>query len=230
MIEAKENIFRDNLGFSDFFKKYTPSFDIDGILIDSVKYVTERFNLDYGTNYLPTDMRVFAIVTRWLADLGYSKEHSDKEELRYWYTTELMGAPLRPGIYDFLSKLDSQGIPISIVSSRPKELREPTIKWLKEKLPFLDEERIFIQQGSEMKPHIYKTFIIQQFLKEFASIVHFEDMLNHAETILANTDGRCKLVLLSNMPLYIKNNFRIFKIEGRDSFSLPSFEQVDSLF
>ena len=47
-----------------------------------------------------------------------------------------------------------------------------------------------------MKPHIYKTFIIQQFLKEFASIVHFEDMLNHAETILANTDGRCKLVLL----------------------------------
>ncbi len=217
---------REKFDYRKFFKKYKPSFDLDGVLIDSLDYVTEIFNNEYGTNYLATDMRTLGSVKDWLIGMGYSEDYANRKNYEYWYGDRLFQAPLKTGAKEFLEKLDSEGIPIAVISSRPENLKSGTTEVLMKNLPFLKEENIFIQDNSEMTGDIYKAFTIN---KENIGI-HFEDMHIHAKAVLDYTDSFIGLMsniyVLSDPPY----NERIIRFKGRTYYQLPDFNVVAERF
>ncbi len=218
----------EKLEYQEFFLIRKPSLDLDGVVIDSITYITNIFNQDHGTNFLPADMRVFKAVKYWLLSMGCSESYADKKELEYWYSERLLGAPFKPGAIEFLEKLNSAKKPIhpTIVSSRPPNIAEETRELLLDKLPFLDPDKIFIQANREMPGDIYKAFIIG---KERVGY-HFEDMIPHTKTILDYTNASVGLFSNINGILDRYYDNRIMRFRGQTPFDLPDFNQVMEKF
>lgn len=212
--------------FYKFFSEHKPSFDIDGVLIDSLQYVTELFNKDHKTNHIATDMRKFYIVKSWLKEMGYSEKYINKKEYEYWYSDKLLGAPIKAGAKEFLENLNAKGIDITVISSRPDRLRADTVKVLVDNIPFLKEENIFIQKNTEMIGDIYKAFIINK--KNIG--IHFEDLRDHAKTVLDYTNSM--VGLMSNIDGLNEScyNGRIIRFKGKTPFILPDFGDVSARF
>lgn len=228
---VKENI-RFEVGsperynFYKFFSEHKPSFDIDGVLIDSLKYVTELFNKDHKTNYVPTDMRKFNMVNEWLKEMGFSEEYINKKRYEYWYSEKLFDAPLIADAKEFLESLYDAGVEITVVSSRPDHLRTGTVKVLTDNIPFLKEENIFIQNNHEMTGDVYKTFIINK--RNIG--IHFEDLQDHAKTVLDHT--KSMIGLMSNIDGLNESFYdgRIIRFKGKTPLLLPDFGDVSARF
>jgi len=210
----------------DYFLTHRPSFDLDGVLINSIEYITGVFNKEHGTNFIATDMREFKIVKKWLLQMGYSKSYADCKELEYWYGDKLLESPFNSGAIEHLCKLDALGVPITVISSRPKGLRESTIELLVKNTPIL-RENIFIQNGSEMPGNIWKAFVVGK----TGVGIHFEDNPSHSEAVLDYTEADvCLMANLIDLDFNPNYSERLFRIKGASPTEMPNFTELNKVF
>lgn len=227
-MERRKYLISPENKFLEKFKNTNVSLDVDGVIINSVNHVVGLFNKEHGKNYLPTDMREYEVVVKWLRQMGCSEEYVWKKEKEYWYSETLLGANLNLGVIPFLNFLQNANNNVYVISSRPKAIRESTIRMLQERLG-LDENKILIQENSEMPGIIYKAMMVQKMGIE----IHFEDMHSHAKMILDNTEG-CKVVLMSNIygSSLLEDYYqpRVYRVRNPNPFEIPNFLNVEDYF
>jgi uncharacterized HAD superfamily protein len=96
-----------------------------------------------------------------------------------------------PGALIISKYLSSNGINhIHRITSRPRRLRENTIAWYKEKMPWVDRDLIHIQTDRD---EINPGFKIEQ-IKDLKIDLFFEDSVKHAETISVKTKAAVILI------------------------------------
>lgn len=135
-----------------------------------------------------------------------------KENQILWYDPETISkAEPLPGAIEFLYELTSRNSNYIINSSRKPKLYESTVEWYRQKAPFVDPGRI-LTGLPDLDPTITKAFRIK--LEDRR--VHFEDVPEHAKTILDYT--RAHVFLLSNSdPPDTLEPHRLTHIKGRGS-------------
>lgn len=186
----------------EFFSKYPPSSDMDGVLCNTRKHVVEEFNKMFGTLYTTFDIRDYHAVSRWAGVLGMGKKEAMAIENKLWFDPNVLfrAKPL-PGAVKFTRWFAERNIDLPVVTSREsniKDVRKPniedvTIAWFRKWMPWIKEENIYMQKNQEMPGDIFKAWMN----RVLGRGIHFEDVPGHAKAVLDYTDA--SVVLLSNL-------------------------------
>lgn len=180
--------FRDNeiinrLGWiNNILKNSSVSFDIDGVEVLSGQSVIDEVNKQKGTSYSIDDLK-----THWgLIELFKSNHPEVKDPRGYavelWNDPSVLGrsGPVQ-GTWLLAHYLHKQGIDNVVrISSRPNRVRDVTVKWYKEKMPWVDSSSIYIQPGEEIETGL--SFKIET-IKRLGVKLCFEDSVEHAVEI-----------------------------------------------
>lgn len=198
MKKEKEIFYRP---LSEVFKGRRLSFDIDGVLSLTVYPVVGKVNEDFGTTYDIADFSGWATVRRW-AEKNWDRRKpfvdsvaKTPEEYDAWVWTDpevLLRGLLGPGS-DYVTRCAAEAASYyRVVTSRVPELRESTYRWSEANLPWIDRDRISMNEDPSVSGEVFK----HKEIARHGIDLHFEDSLRHAKLIVENTPAT--VILLSN--------------------------------
>ncbi len=178
----------------EFFSKYPPSSDMDGVLCNTRKHVAEEFNKRFGTSYTTFDIRDYRAVSKWAVVLGMSKKEAMAIEKKLWFDPDIIfrAEPL-PGAVKFTRWFAERNIALPVNTSRRPNIRDATIAWFEKWMPWIKEENVYMQKNQEMPGDIFKAWMN----RILGRGIHFEDAPEHAKAVLDYTDAF--VVLISNL-------------------------------
>lgn len=207
-----------------FFRTYPPATDNDGVMSDTRAVVVEEFNRRFGTNHTVDEVNKWNIVTIWSQDLGMSPEEAKEVDKSLWYDPDLLiNAQPVPGAVEFTRTLSEYGIIIPVISTRPPVFKPSTIEWYHHHMPWIPSDQIYLRQNSEMSGPIFKAWMIRILGRK----VFFEDVPDHAKTVLDYTD--CRVVFISNSGVLDHyDRRRLIRVPGVNG-SAPDMRPVSGL-
>ncbi len=154
--------------------------DIDGVLADSCDAAVARANKQFHKNFNTEDLVEFGWLERTLAkELGVPQSEvfnliwSDPEVYRQ--------APLVTGAKAALEEMLNLGIQISFVTTRAPSLRNVTLDWFGDYLPFVDTGLIRLRQDINVSSEEFKINEI----KKLDAQLHIDDSYETAGRLQA---------------------------------------------
>ncbi len=202
--------------FEETLRKTKIGIDVDGTVAFSAIPVMNKVNEDFKTN------AGMEIVSRWYAvrDFVYRQYRARniaadlalKMAKRYddcvWTNPEVLGkAPLVEGTSEFILRLNSLGIEYYFITSRIPALKEVTLAWFAERLPFVDSSRIVFNTDSKTSG---KEFKWREMVARGIGLA-IEDSEDHARLIIANTAASVILLPYPDETQY--THPRLFRLE-----------------
>jgi len=200
------------------------SMDHDGTVADSRQIVTTEFNKRNHTNHSVTDLNHWNAVISWSLEAGMTMEEAKRENYTLWYEPEtIFKAEPILGAVEFLYELTIRRCDFIINSSRKPNLHESTVEWYRVNMPFIDLSRI--RTGF---PDIDGTISKVYRINSESRRIHFEDVPEHAKTILDYT-GAHVFLLSNSRPLGLVEPGRLTHITGAND-GMPDFTQINKMF
>jgi len=202
---------------TNLFQVMPPSFDMDGVLVNSGKKVAERVNEILGTSYQSQDVNEWDIVQKWAMLEGWSKVRARELDRKLWSDPNIfLQSPPMPCAHDFMEALHRQGIKPYFVTSRPPEFRPSTLAWVEKEMSWIEESHVCIRKNEEISGALFKA----RKINELQIGIHIEDSAKQAREILENAPN-CLVVLLSYPSEAGQiNNKRLIEIPAPKKFSL----------
>lgn len=121
--------------------------DLDGVLGDQVPHILGLLNQKYGLKLKKSDIRM------WNQPIPNTNTDIEREiERALLDTNYVLAMPVIRGAVKFLRLLSSDGHFIMVVTSRPPEADEATLKWLRKKRLIFHEFRNMQGLGKERLP------------------------------------------------------------------------------
>jgi hypothetical protein len=201
---------------------------MDGILTDLRTQVVKMFNEKFGTSYTTFDILDYHAVYKWSLELGQSKNAAGDIQEWLWFDPEvLMEVQPVSGALKFVNWFIDRDIDIPIITSRrsdPKTV-DVTHKWINKWIPNFPLRNLYMQKGnSKASGDIFKA----QTIKLLKRGIHFEDVYEHAKTILDLTDSL--VVLHSNLSIVDNSNHkRLIRIPEKPGVG-PTLEEINKHF
>ena len=205
----------------EFFFSNEVIVDHDGVMADTRTLAIEEINETLGTNYTVCDINGWHWVSEIAQEHGMSEGEAKELEDKVWYDPDfLIQAKPLEGAYEFMKWFHDKGLKLSVVTSRNPELRNSTLSWYKENIPFVDKTRIFIRTNYEFTGDVFKVFALNRIA---IPAIHFEDSVEQARIILDYTN--VKVALLSNSRV-LNHRDGLIPLPADNSLATPTMKGV----
>jgi hypothetical protein len=183
-------------------------YDIDGILINSTEPVFSNFNRLTGLDVRPTQ------IDGWDSLTNFARANNLSEELVLnaedgWYDEEVLKEAQR---YLYIKPVVRMTIGLTgqerncILTSRNPNLRDVTIRNIRQEFPFFLEENIYIRsEAYELSESAFKAQVVSEKSVNVPWVILFEDSTKYVERVLLDGPDNCIVI---NVPLgKIRPNF-----------------------
>jgi uncharacterized HAD superfamily protein len=186
---------------SEIFKGRRVSFDMDGVLSFSIYPVIEKVNEDFNTDFSVNDFFGWATVKTWAQENWHRRRAAvdsmakspDEYDLWIWTDPKILFNGIMGRGSDFVTRCAVENADHTrVITSRIPALRESTLKWYPNNLPWIANDMISINSNPDVAGEIFK---YEEIARQKIDL-HFEDSLRHAKLIVENTPAQ--VVLLAN--------------------------------
>lgn len=205
----------------DLFKFYKVIVDHDGVMADTRTLAIAEINETLGTDYTVSDINGWHWVSEIAQKYGMKLNEAHALEDKVWYDPDfLIQAKPLAGAYEFMKWFYERSLKVPVATSRNPELRNSTMSWYEENMPFVDRNMIFIRRNYEFTGEIFKVFTVGRVTDP---AIHFEDSVEQARLILDYTN--VKVALLSNSCV-LNHRDGLIPLPADNSFTTPTMMGV----
>jgi len=219
-----------------FFKENSPATDFDGVIADHKNEALKKLNLILGTSYKTSNIKTYNQIINWAIQEGWSEDDAQMLQDEIFFNPDILykAKPI-PGAIELSKWFYESGFSLPIFTSRRdkahvkpkkfKNIKEATLAWIQEYLPWMPEKDIHIKEVDDEYVREFKPGKINK--NDIK--VYFEDLPVHAEEILERTSTR--VVLISNL-IDVESKFgpdRLIRVKGLDG-KHPDMFQACALF
>lgn len=166
-------------------------FDLDGVIIYLQPKVLDIFNSTYNTNFTLEHLTDPWRMSQWYADIhGCSYDEGVEETKKIWNSKEVLEtAEMLSGAEEILATLEAQNLGHHFITSRPFYTMAPTQTWFDNRRKGVGFTRMIMQTSN-----IYNNNHKVETVRNYEIKVFFEDMPEHAQAIVENTQALVVMV------------------------------------
>lgn len=189
--------------------------DLDGVIVNSVERTLSTLNARLKTNFTLEDItHSYRLDDLYRDATGCTQEEASLYLTSIWNSRECMeeAKPIS-GAIELLNHFDNEiGLKYHFVTSRPASVRTYTENWFTKNGLGKHFIRAVMQSSDKYNKH-HKIDVI----RGYGIKIFFEDMAEHADAIIKNTDA---IVVLVNYPANqnLPDHPRIVRPQSRTSF------------
>lgn len=167
------------------------TFDIDGVTQATYTLALNGVSHKFNKAIHRDDLTSYWELVNIAQNNGYGPEKAWEVAKSAWNKDGVyLNSPDMPGISTLFRFLTEVGQPYKFVSSRPKEFLEVTKIFFEKTFPWIDTNNIILGRNEDEHGGDFKA----RMLNELGAVLHIEDALDEAKTIVDSTKAKVLVV------------------------------------
>lgn len=161
-------------------------FDIDGTEVDSATQAIQKLNRIFNSSYKKTDYATYWEMVEFIKKEDETINNPKEYAIKLWNSDDVVGSALPESGALILSRfLHEEGLRIPRITARPSYIEEITRRWYDQRMPWVDQSLINIQNTGR---RIYPGYKVNK-INEYNLGYFFEDQPKDAEKIVDATNA-----------------------------------------